>query len=559
MLWILFTLCSLVARAHQTSFTPTGAELYWPSKTMNLGIKNSTSDLSSSTSNSIIQNSINEWNSVGSIQIQNKSSSKNEIIFTNDFEIYGSAVVGITELNYNPSGAINKATIYLNDNYKFSSSPSSFVFGSVYLGDVVTHEIGHFLGLAHSEVLDSSMFYTSFAGQYSISADDKSGILQKYGSDLGSVRGYVKGGNQVGVLGVHVQLISRKTGEVIGAITDENGYFLISGLDLDNSYYLYTSPIKNAASLPGYFSNLQTDFCPGSYTGSFFSECGREYEGVPQEILLNEDNKNVSLGTITINCGLKVSEDYAYRKIQDEFEALTLVDATETEFTQKSFVGYFSKLITTEFTDWETFQIDLSGFEVQTGDKLKIHFITYPFGNQLEYEMQLLRNDSVILSSSASYSIVTGTYNNNMNFELSLSQTEENNDYDLKLRAKKMSNSTLALTFPDPDSFSSSTYLPYLVIVSLSRNGNLAFNSGSYLTDNESCLDAPYTYRVEKASVASEDAVKSESSDGGAGCGTIDDNSNGQGPRNIAMGFFFGIVVWQIIMALGRKSKIFLS
>ncbi len=564
MLWVLGFVISNFVFAHQTSLTPSGKDIYWPKKDISISIKSTTSDLSSSTVKSIFANSISEWNSTGAVNLVNSNSSSiNEVKFTSDFETFGSAVIGLTELSYNESGAVNKATILLNDNYEFTANPSSFSSGSIYLGDVLTHELGHFLGLSHSEVLDSSMFYSSFPGQYEISSDDKAGILQKYGPYLGTIKGYVRGGNQVGVLGAHVQIISRSTGDVVGVITDENGYFVAKGLPLNDSYYIYTSPIKNPSSLPGFFANVQTDFCPNEYSGSFFSECGREFDGIPQAINLTTEDKTVDVGVVTINCGLRVSEDYASQKISDVFDPVPIVTSDETDFSQKAFVGYFSKAIDSVFSesDWETLSIDLTNFDVNQ-ERLIINFLSYPFGSQLEYEMKLLRNGTVLSTAGMSNSPLTGTYNNNMRIEIRLSQTKSQNDYELKIRAKKMSNSVVALTFPDYEIFSSSDYLPHLIILSLEDDGVPKISTSSHLSDNESCLDAPFTFEVSNARIASTEEANSSSAEDSAGCGSVDVGNNGPGNGNgpsLFFGFFLGSVILSFMLSLGKKAKIILS
>jgi hypothetical protein len=558
MLWPLFFIFIQLGFANQTSLTPTGKSLYWPVNEVPVVIRTNTTDLNSSTIRSIVNNSIGEWNSIGSFSISPVSSSNNEIKFLSDFSIYGSAVVGVTELSYNTSGAINKAVILLNDSYRFTSDQSSFGNGSIYLGDVVTHELGHFVGLSHSEVLDSSMFYSSFPGQSTISADDKAGFIQKYGPAIGSIKGYIKGGNHIGVLGVHVQAISRNTGDAIGAITDENGYFIFKGLNLNDSYYIFTAPIKNPDSLPGFFANVQTEFCPGAYVGSFFSACGRENEGFPQAITLTEDNESVDVGVITINCGLKVNEEYSYRKLQSSFDPLTIWSAEETDISEKAFVGFFSKLTSTTWSAWESLRVDLTDLSAFSGGSLRINFVSFPFGTQLEYEMKVFKNGTLVTASTISSSPVTGTYNTNMSSEPILSSNTSLNTYEIQIRARKISNSVLALTFPTPELFSSDSHLPYLIILGLRQNAEPLLNDQSFVSDNESCLDAPFTFQVKNAEIASTEEESASSSPAGASCGNIEppNGGNSGGPIFlIVLGFFAAQVCW----SLSKKTKNFLS
>lgn len=186
--------------------------------------------------------------------------------------MYGSAVVGLTELSYSNTGTINSARVLLNEqDYIFVDTPGISFGNDIYLKDVVSHEVGHFIGLGHSEVLNSTMFYQTYPGQAELSADDIAGARAKYNTGLGKISGNIMGGSHIGILGVHIQAVSRKTGQAISSTSDQNGYFEIAGLDVADTYYLYTSKLKYLEALPSYFANVQTDFCPSSYVPSFFS------------------------------------------------------------------------------------------------------------------------------------------------------------------------------------------------------------------------------------------------------------------------------------------------
>ncbi len=306
--FLLSFLITVQAYAYQSSLNSGGKALTWPTTTIPLKVTPNTADMASATATNLIQQSVNEWNTHSGTDIATTNSALSEISFKSDFSIYGPGVIGVTELTYTSGGSIQQAKVYLNDNYDFRTSPGLYSSGEVFLGDVVTHELGHLFGLSHSEVLDASMFYAAFSGQSTLSADDKAGIRGKYSSGFGSISGTVKGGDNIGVFGVHVIAFSRETGDSVGVFTDSNGQFSIKGLDLEDSYYLYTAPIKNAASLPGQFANIQNDFCPASFVGGFFEACGKEHEGFPQAITLSSGTATaVNVGDVTINCSLKAN------------------------------------------------------------------------------------------------------------------------------------------------------------------------------------------------------------------------------------------------------------
>ncbi len=586
---------NIYAHAHQSSLASSGRELFWSNPSVPVSIGTTTPDMSRSSAMAIIQASFTQWNQISTANINTASSSVNEVKFQTNFP-YGSGVIGVTEVSFSSSGSISKAVIVLNDDYYFHSVPGLYPPGQVYLGDVVSHEVGHLFGLSHSEVLDSTMFYSSFSGQSTIAFDDRSGLRQKYDSNFGTITGHVKGGNHIGVLGVHVQAISRRTGEVSSAITDENGLFKLGGLDLNDTYYLYTSPIKNPDSLPGYFSNTQDEFCPASYVGSFFSACGSENNGKPQGITLTESMSEVNVGEVSIHCSLKSDQFYIQEKlktavivsqdltrtssptvicgeapdlkyvVKSAFTPLTIYDYAVDEKSEKAFVGWFRKSLTSEWSLSDLLKVDLSTYQNNLTSKyLKVSLVSYPFGGQVEYEMTVKQNGNFVSTASRSktYSSATGTFQTDFSSLIPLSGASSANIFEISVRSKKLESSCVRQTFPSNDIFTSDSHLPYLLITSIWEDSPTGprpvIDTDVNLSDNYACLDAPFTYAVSKTREVSENSsIKSSQAAAATSCGTIDPPSDGPPGSSlplIAMGF---LISW-LTSTLIKSRKKFLS
>ncbi len=562
----LLTFFSCLSMAHQSSLNPEGNELFWSNPVIPMVIQTNTSDLPPSTVTSVVQASMAQWNvSSGEARINSVGSSNNEIKFSSTFP-YGNAVIGVTELSYNTAGAIQKATIILNDFYRFHASPGIYPPREVFLGDVVTHELGHVFGLSHSEVLDASMFYSSFSGQSTVAFDDQTAVRQKYDSGFGKISGVVKGGNDIGVLGAHVQAISRKTGKASAVVTDEDGKFELGGLNLEDTYYLYTSPIKNPDSLPGYFANVQDEFCPASYIGSFFSKCGRDQEGKPQGISLTNSLPEVDVGAVTINCGLKVNEDYNVQKLQTTVAPVTMFtyDPNKPEKVEQAFVGWFRNPSTSTFSNSDILKADYTNLSGAGSQFLKFSLVSFPFGTQLEYEVDVRNAGSSFVTGQRTlvYSSVTDTYSTDYETFIPLSSIAVNNMLEIKIRSKKLGTTFTSLTFPAADTFSSGTFLPYMVVVSLWEEVMgvkvpVVYTEAN-LSDNQACLDAPFTFAVSKAKNPSDGAPAStDQVAAAAGCGTIEPPKNGPGSKMgmMTLGFFLSLIA----TSLGKTRKKFLS
>jgi len=564
-IFVLSLLFSLEALAYQSSLTSGSKGLTWPNSTINLTIIPGNNDLSSATSTSIIQQSITEWNSQTSTQIVPVNSALSEISFKDDFSIYGPGVIGVTELTYTSGGSIQQAKVYLNDeNYKFKSSPGLYSSGEVYLGDVVTHELGHLLGLSHSEILEATMFYAAFPGQSSLSPDDVAGVKSKYGSSYGTISGTVRGGDDVGILGVHVVAFSRKTGKAIGIISDQSGNFSLKGLDLNDSYYLYTGPLKNISALPGQYANVQTDFCPASYVGGFFDACGRENEGFPQAITLTSGSPSVNVGDVTIHCSLKTNEDYNLEKIQTTaFDPVTIFDYADEPRYEKAFVGNFLTKNSTTWSAYDNLVINLTGYSGASSSQkyLRLNFVARQFGNLLEYEMIVKRNGSTVGTYSISYSGVTQTYSTDMNAFVTLDSTPANNYFEIAIRARKLSTVLALQTFAELEQFVTNKSLPYLLISGIEGASGPLFDTAALLSDNSACLDAPFSYAVSNAkTLTSGSEVRQKDLEGPAplSCGTTGGSTpgnGGSGPAVMTLGFLLAL----LLSSARKTAKNFLS
>lgn len=561
LLLLLTFLYSLPVLSHQSSVTSSQKEIKWNYANVPVKVLNNSTTLSSISTSNLIDQAIAEWNGASTFKIQKVSTSNNQIRFSSNFAMYGSAVVGVTEVSYATSGVINTASILLNEeNYEFTATPGMALGNTIYLKDVVTHELGHFVGLAHSEVLNSSMFYQNYPGQSELAADDKAGIRSKYNAGYGKIYGHVQGGNHIGILGVHVQAISRKSGEFIAGITDENGFFEIDGLDLNDTYYVYTSSLKNLDALPSYFANVQTEYCPTAYVASFFSQCGRENDGIAQGVSLTSSQRVVDVGAVSINCGLRVQEDYVYEKIQNSFSPIEVFNYGLEPRTEKSYVGFFnpSELTTTDFTSGEKLIIDLSGYTLPTDKFLKIRLISQALGNAVEYTMTVKQG----ASTSGHYGKTLnaeGTFKLDLVAAAALSANAADNVFELEIKAKKLTGFLSSYSIPDFLKFGSVQDLPYLLVMSIETITGPVIDSGLILSDNASCLDAPFTYAVKK-STASSDENSAAQAVSAATCATIDPPSGpGSGPGPFLGLLSLGFILSTLPSRLVKRHKKILS
>ncbi len=508
------------------------------------------------------------WNQSSPVAITSNPFSTNRLSFSNDPRFFSQGVVAVTLLSYNPSdGVIKNGQIYVNQqtNSGFCFTQSKSALDCVYLGDVVAHELGHFAGLAHSEVRDSSMLYTSFRGQHSLHADDHAGLRSIYqSSSFGKIRGRVLGGNRVPVFGAHVQAISTKRGDVTGsAISQENGEFQILGLDLDDTYYLYTEPLKKLDSLPDAYRSAKNNFCPGSYVGSFFDSCASQKRGQPQGLRLSSQQPEIDVGVVSIRCQVRVSPTYLETKLQTGLGGLYEFDAQPSK-PVTSFVGFYlgSEKISSLKPDRskeDIMMLDLSFLgDLPLGSNLVIKLLSTSIGSAIDFRVKIEGPTGIHIDPDR----VQVNHNNEDLYSLPnkepftlkpifqrklsypLSSSGHQNIISLSLSPRSLRNDEISMAMPSANLFNIKDQ-PYLVMFEIHQASQILYSDlGGSVSDNSNCIDAPFTFPV-KANNVSSAAIAGQQEDQGtsqvavASCGTIEPPNSGSGSGLLS--FIFGL------------------
>ncbi len=540
-----------------------------------------TQGLSPSTIQSIADSSISQWNGHSRISLRRNTTSGtnqsdlNEIFFSSDPSVFnGTGVVGVTQVYYrNNTGEIVEADILLNDMFTFSLNVNE----SNYIGNVLTHEIGHLVGLGHSQVIGSSMFYSLSRGQSQISSDDKSGIYSIYSnndSSKGTIKGSIVGGpSLVNVFGAHVQAFSLKSGKIAAsAISEINGSFSIQGLPKNDSYFIYVSPLQ-LIGLPSRYSNARYDFCTSSakFRGSFFQGCGTSKEGYPQAVQLTTSEMNI--GNVTIRCALDVPTDFIRVKNADpaSYEPQTFTEAG----LGNAFTGYFSTAeLNTGTPDKFKFDFRNEDWDALSAGNL---FLELKVSNQAFYStyksVVTVTNGLMASYTNSSYELETdGWLNIDSIIRVPINRVISSaNTFEVSIKPESMTFPSFPISlpatksdyFPVYSSFEDSMkfYLVNATIVRDEGGGNYTLVSSkiSTLSDNTKCPDAVNTYALSdysvKRNVASSSSGKRTGAEKGLiACGAValdGDSSNGNGPG----GFIIGLCLVFLISSIFKNIK----
>ncbi len=563
------------AKAYVHNTTQADALVHWTSGVTLIDIfvnPSNSQGFPSGNFHTIAADSIAQWDGKSRLSLRKNTtagmdqSNLNEVFFSSDPAIFnGTGVVGLTQVYFkNNTGEIIEADILLNDTYSFSTDINDVS----YLGNVLTHELGHFLGLGHSQVASSSMFYALTRGQNQLSDDDKAGVYSIYpngDTSKGIISGAIVGGKSLtSVFGAHVQAISLKTGRTAGAtISDTSGRFTIDGLDRNEDYFIYTSPTVQVG-LPNRYSNARYDFCDSSthYRGSFFQSCGLSSEGFPQAIKLN--SAQVDVGNITIRCGLDVPVEYMDQK------GLGITNFELQKYTTSGVGNAFTGFFTADdvkFSYIDYFNLDYSNVDWNSVSPTGNLFVEVKVINQSLYSPYKAVAEVISLPNTThgvpKYRQESdGWLNIESVIRVPINRLNpSDNEFQVQVQPESMVSPSFpaGLPYTKADYFPAGSYFEdslsfYLATATIVKdNGNGTYTqvaSRNYqITDNSQCPDAVNTYALTDFTVKRTPASSSRKKDSPFGCGTVDfsgGSSGGGGPG----GFFIGLILSLFLCSL---------
>lgn len=541
--------------------------------------------------NQALLNSIAEWNTtstlnISSTRVTNQSNLRNDIYFDQTGFLDDTNILGVTQVIYETaSGEIVEADIVLNDSINLNLIEND----SFFIGNVLAHELGHALGLAHSEVGFSSMFYLASNGQFDLAQDDKSAVATLYGKNaVNMIRGKVVGGGAGdGLFGIHVIVFDASNGKIeASTITNQNGRFTIRDLDPNKDYTILTSPIKNKSVMPKYYKNISNDFCIGQvdFQKTFWQGCGASDEGHPVSLMFNDEEiKTIDVGEISVRCNLDTPTDYSLDR--------NTVDGYHLRMNRmhNRFVGLMT-LNDVKFNNKDIISIDLSNDNlpaVEAGEQL---YLDISIANQELYSMLKLQAKVIFPNFSEATFGATDitesdyTFNSDIKFRLSLTPgVSDNNSFKFEINGRNFKTiqfgettlagyindsnlgSDLDEFFPDHGNLSEQSlfYLFNARLIKETVEGeiiDLADRAESFTRfDNSSCVDAPLSYKTfpfaELAEIGDASAVTTTNEEEDltsaiGGCGTIGGPNPPSRPGNSQ--FLFSLMLGMMLALLSR-------
>ena len=194
-----------------------------------------------------------------------------------EFFALGAGAVGLA-IPSSIDGVIVDADIMFNPTTAFSTE-STTPSDRIDLGSVATHEIGHLLGLDHSNILAATMFPSLVAGSNhprNTKLDDQIGISTIYpDSTFAAITGILSGmvrttANAV-VYGALVVAIDGNGQAVASQFTDPSGQYTMAGLP-PGSYTIYAEPMNQpfqAGNAPSLAETYPGEFVNSNFTVRF--------------------------------------------------------------------------------------------------------------------------------------------------------------------------------------------------------------------------------------------------------------------------------------------------
>lgn len=205
---------------------------------------------------------------------------------------------------------IREVDIVLNDvGFDFSTDPADAEYGGglsnrlLILQDVITHELGHALGLDHSGVPDATMFAWGWAGQHTPDCDDVSGVRSVFGVQedvTGSVSGYVLRPDRTPVFGAALTLIDRASARAVASVlSDRTGRYTVDAPP--GEYFVFLEPwLAGPVALGTHYADVWHREC---FDAHWSREVLTYPDGVTPRLWTVAAGEQTTLQPVTVSCG----------------------------------------------------------------------------------------------------------------------------------------------------------------------------------------------------------------------------------------------------------------
>lgn len=212
----------------------------------------------------------------------------------------GSGLVAATPVEYNPAtGEILDADVILDGSRSWSTTLEA---GKFDVQAVVTHEVGHFLGLDHSAVHRATMNPAVKEGQTwqrSLESDDLAGATALYGHHPGAtLSGSVQRADGTPLSGVHV-VAERQGTPVAAGLSDAEGRYRIQGLP-GGTYVVYAEPLNGSVTAAHLQLESSRQVIETNFGTTFWGPSGKSSPRTPSEVSLPAGSERV-LTALTVD------------------------------------------------------------------------------------------------------------------------------------------------------------------------------------------------------------------------------------------------------------------